>query len=500
MPGVGRGSGDAHQRALSDNILSAHERRSKRGIRRAATARAVTVGGRWQRMHVTLRSVGVGAHALVGLCVSNPLSAQSTLLGTVLDSLNGRRPLSGATVVLVERNRTATTDSRGQFRFDSVPAGAWTLSLMHPALDLLELTATSTAVALPGHGTTMVELATPSATTLLSRMCPSIKDSTTGLLFGHVRVVGDGRWLAGARIAATWRSYTVGREGVRYQGMRVSTTSNERGVYVLCGVPTDTRAEVTVTHNTRDSGPIEAAFDTLSIRRRDVTIALEDSLFGDVVGVVRFADGQPVAEADLRVRGSEKRARTGQDGRFRFARVPSGTRGLDARHVGQAPVHVSVDVPVSAEVSIDVTFDRAAQRLPTVTVAGSLSAYRREGFDERSQSKRGFFLSAEQIGRINVWDMADLIYRAPWIQGSVVNGRRRLFDDDPSAARQSCSPKVYLNGRVVFENAVMPAIELLTRNVRPEDVYGLEMYRPVGYTPRQFRNPFGCGSIVVWTK
>ena len=53
--------------------------------------------------------------------------AQGSIAGTMYDSLSTHAPLANATVVLVERSRYATTDSRGRFQIDSVPDGHYTL-------------------------------------------------------------------------------------------------------------------------------------------------------------------------------------------------------------------------------------------------------------------------------------------------------------------------------------------------------------------------------------
>ncbi|MHB1068891.1 MAG: carboxypeptidase-like regulatory domain-containing protein [Gemmatimonadaceae bacterium] len=99
----------------------------------------------------------------VAVGTAAPAAGQSSVVGTVFDSLNTHRPLSNAVVVLVERSRYATTDSMGRFRFDNVPAGRYRLGILHAVLDSFDLAAPPRPIDVADSGTTVVELATPSA-------------------------------------------------------------------------------------------------------------------------------------------------------------------------------------------------------------------------------------------------------------------------------------------------------------------------------------------------
>ncbi len=79
---------------------------------------------------------------LLAVCIgSRVTSAQSTIVGTVFDSLHSHAGLAHATVVSPELPRYTTTDSRGRFRFDSVPAGRFSITFLHATLDLLDMAA-----------------------------------------------------------------------------------------------------------------------------------------------------------------------------------------------------------------------------------------------------------------------------------------------------------------------------------------------------------------------
>ncbi len=76
-----------------------------------------------------------------------------------------------ATVVLIERARYAATDTLGRFRFDSVPAGRYSLALLHPVLDSFDLSVPAVAVDVASNRETFVTLATPSAQTAFEAGC-----------------------------------------------------------------------------------------------------------------------------------------------------------------------------------------------------------------------------------------------------------------------------------------------------------------------------------------
>lgn len=66
-----------------------------------------------------------------------------------------------------------------------------------------------------------------------------------------------------------------------------------------------------------------------------------------VQGRVTDAAGEPVAMAEVRVRGSGERAFTGGDGRFVLAGVEAGERTLEVRARGHAPLERAASLPLA---------------------------------------------------------------------------------------------------------------------------------------------------------
>src|SRR3954468_22971395 len=91
----------------------------------------------------------------------------SRLEGTVTDSVHGR-PLTGAIVLLTKGGPapaawySATTDDRGRYAVDTLPAGQYSAALWHPMLDSLEVTLPSRTIVLADRQRATLDLALPS--------------------------------------------------------------------------------------------------------------------------------------------------------------------------------------------------------------------------------------------------------------------------------------------------------------------------------------------------
>jgi len=71
------------------------------------------------------RAFAVLSIAVAGALFATAVSAQ-TVTGEVTDA-NNTFVFKGARISIVELQRSATTDDRGQFRFSNIPAGEYTL-------------------------------------------------------------------------------------------------------------------------------------------------------------------------------------------------------------------------------------------------------------------------------------------------------------------------------------------------------------------------------------
>ena len=446
--------------------------------------------------------------------------AQGRINGTVYDSLSLRGPLGNATVVLIERSRYATTDSRGRFRMDSVPDGHYTLSFIHPMLDSLGLQAPITAVDVVAGRTVDVTLSTPSAMTAYARLCPKERDSEVGAVIGRVRDVDDDAPLRDATVSTDWTEFTLGGGSLGRRRARTVAKTNAVGVFILCGVPKQMNLELRAAQAGYSAGPSLLTISDRLIGHVDFAISRRDSAAfnmeqnGDssgsptavltgtasLHGVVRDGDGRPLRDALVGIIGTMRSARTDGGGTFGIVGIPAGTRTIETRSIGLTPTSVSVDFITGATREIVVSLDRRAQYLKPFAVLGQGNpANDHTGFETRRRSGFGHYLTEEDIAKHPSFDLLDVLGRMSQVHIEYGAGGRPTPLLRGNGTK--CLPTFFLNGANFFVSKDAPFADLNSA-VPAEAIRGVEVYTSSGMIPPQFdKSSFtSCGSIVVWTK
>src|ERR687892_344247 len=77
----------------------------------------------------------------------------------------GNAPLANAAVTVIDQRRSAMSDARGLFQFDSIAPGPHTFGVQHPALDSIGFNGLSLQAAIDA-GRDQIMLAIPSFATL----------------------------------------------------------------------------------------------------------------------------------------------------------------------------------------------------------------------------------------------------------------------------------------------------------------------------------------------
>jgi hypothetical protein len=477
------------------------------------------------------------AYVLLALS-SMRAGAQGSIAGTVYDSLRTHAPLANATVVLVERSQYATTDARGRFRLDSVPDGRYTIGFMHAVLDSLDIEAPVVPVEVSGGHRAAVALATPSLATAVARMCPGVRDTATGVIMGRVRDVDDATPLANATVSTDWMEFTL--TGGRAAGHRVYATvrTTAKGVYLLCGVPTQVPLEVRSEQAGFSAGPTPMLLTDRAISRTDFALTRRDSaaratVAGDssavagsvpgtaaLRGVVRGADGRAVHDAMVSVLGTARSARTDGAGAFRIDQIPAGTRTIEVRSIGLLPATYSIDFATNATRDTTLSISKKVQELSPVTVKDKAKAFPLlydDGFETRRQHGLGAYLTEADLSKHTFSNLGQILagvrgihldYGHPGAKGLPFPFLRGLMD----LKVDICVPSVFLDG-VPFSIEATSAsptgarpdpgqFEVLSDIARPEMIRGIEVYSNPGSIPAQFdrTSTTGCGSIVIWLK
>ena len=223
---------------------------------------------------------------LLVLCGGKAVRAQSnqqqtvgvgTIEGIVFDSLLVKAPLRGATVYIIGATLTATTDSRGRFTIDGVPEGNYALTFAHPAFDSTGVQAPQVTAHVTASAKTRVVIATPRGTSIIRAACPGTRADQTGLLMGVVRDVDSGTPLLGARVASRWFELTFDKQGRHYEILESVASSDQAGVFRLCGVPSDIPIFVRAQSGTQQTGRVEIYFNGSDVAFRDFAISLGDT-------------------------------------------------------------------------------------------------------------------------------------------------------------------------------------------------------------------------------
>ncbi|MGZ8414545.1 MAG: carboxypeptidase regulatory-like domain-containing protein [Gemmatirosa sp.] len=459
--------------------------------------------------------------------VPAPAGPPVRLVGTAWDSL-ARAPLAGALIQLAPQAnpsapaRTAVADSLGRWQIDSLPQGSYLAGYFHPTLDELGFDPPTFRVLVEGDSVARLDIGLPGARTMRTLLCGKASASdSTGAIIGVLRDAEGEEAIAGATLSVAWRELVIEKGSFRNTQRRVPVAARGGGLFVACGVPTDTPVELDATAPGRSSGILEIQVPRQEVVRRDVllgdsaSVALAvraqaspaDTTAGAQSRGVRIADGarltgrvtgpdgKPLPRAQVLVSGIGRTAVTGAAGTFALDSLPSGTFGLDVRALGLAPVRIGVDLTRRRPANVVVALRERATALSTVVVRGQRSRQSRfldEFLERKRRGTGGTFLGQDDLERRGSLFVSDVL--------RTVAGMRVLPGPSFGQAirgRGGCTPAVYIDGMPVIDGA-----DDLDQLVNPSSIMAMEVYTGLGTLPAQFGGMAanGCGAVVVWTK
>ena len=159
--------------------------------------------------------------------------------GVVFDSVK-RAPLPGTRVFLSGTRFAATADSTGRYAIDAVPPGAFTLSIVQPRLDTLQLEPPAIAFTLSAGERKTVDVAVPSFTTLLASRCTGMDPSdSTAAILGVARDELTGKPAAGATVRVSWQRVGGTSTALQATEQMAEAVVEQNGRYTVCGLPPD---------------------------------------------------------------------------------------------------------------------------------------------------------------------------------------------------------------------------------------------------------------------
>jgi hypothetical protein len=472
------------------------------------------------RLSKTAPHRGFGNFLALTLCLAVPAHAQAVrtarLEGRVIDSTRVR-PLVGVHVVavrmdsLVSARGDASTDSAGRYHIDSLLPGRYAVGFESLLLDTLEINVSPRwAVLAPGQ-TAMIDLALPPAATLRAAHCPGITlPPQTGVLFGHVVDAGSGNPLPDAVVAMSWQELDVDRATLRpvSQERTASVTTDDRGWYHACGVPMGTWISLQLQKEGHAGAVLRMQVDdTLGLAVLHLSFsasaarAIADTAAGRygadgapmtgtarLSGVVLGPDGVPIAQADVRVRGTAAAARTDARGSFSLAALPAGTQLLLVRHLGFAIVETPVELREGMTTTRTVQLKRVIENLDSVRVVATRVRY--PVFAEHQKFNLfGHLFGPTEIDRQHAIFTSDIIGRIPGFRVEGNGSAAKVFDARGQVWDKPCAASIVVDGSPYYE----------VNDVPPIEIGAIEAYPAAPIHPLEY-GVGGCGLIIIWTK
>ena len=449
-----------------------------------------------------------------------PADTAAAVSGTVFDSLSGH-PLAGALVQFVGQGASgkvlsAQTDRTGAFHLAAVPAGQYLVGFMHPVLDSLGLSLQPRPIQVTNGPEQHVALAVPGGSSVRARLCPPVPPGdSTGALIGFVRDADSGAPIVGGTVIATWVELIMNSHTVRTVRQRVPVQTDSSGWYALCGVPSASAVAAKAESGRNSSGYANVTVPARGILHVDFGVPTGSAAVAGtgmsagplggaprsgtarITGMVRDAEGRPLAGAQLRVWGSAASANSDSAGAFTLSGLPAGTQTLEARHVGFVATRTTVDLASGRAAPVNVSMAERADVLDAVTVYGRKSVAARDntGFLDRQKAGLGYFLTRADIEKRNALTFTDLLRMAPGFMVYPTGGTGYQI---VSNRDQSCQPQIFIDGVLIRESDAASIIDDL---VSPGEISGVEVYAGSLETPPEFRGASStCGSIVIWTK
>jgi hypothetical protein len=446
----------------------------------------------------------------------------SGVAGSVIDSIHGVVPLPGATVKVGNTNRQAVTDANGRFQIDSVPPGEHNLTVLHPLLDTLNVSITTRPVQFPAGNSLAVEMAIPSAATVIAIHCtPAWRNRGPSALVGRVLDADNDTPLVGAKVSLVWQQLSL--TTLKKEPVVRSATVAADGSYKICGLPSGVDGNVQAEFNGKKTAEVRVVmeetsplgFQSLRIGTTVVAEAPVDTtpraagavaradtaptrLRGParLTGRVINAAGAPVANARVDVQGTGAAALSREDGSFGFTDLPSGTQALVVRQLGFEPVEVAVELSGRAPKQVTVTMAKPARVLDPVAVVAekSKAGLDQVGFTRRQKSGFGYFMTTEDIESRQATRMTDLFRTVPSLR--VVPSGMDYVVESARDVQGGCVR--YVVDGSPYQSMFAGDIDRL---MPPHDVAAIEVYTGSS-TPAEFQaaGASSCTTVVMWSR
>jgi hypothetical protein len=411
--------------------------------------------------------------------------------GVVFDSTLGG-PLAGADVLLVGTGYATRTDQYGRYVLVA-SEGVFQLTFRHPRIESLHFVPQPVQVAMRSEVVRQIRLAVPSRETLLAQSC----EPAEGPVFAGIVRDELSRPISGARVTMGWPASDRPREWR-------TELSDSLGRFIFCEAPAGADVLARAAHQGLTSETLTLRMQTRGVVHTELVVdTLRTASLAGIVSDV--ATGQPLAQVSVRLLDSGQEALTNARGEFALGDVPPGRQVLEFDHFLYGRQNESLELDPGSVLSISVSLAAGAIELdPLVVTVESRPLPGGRGFAARLESGIGFFLTEEQITRLQPIRITDLFNAVPGLtvacgDPSVLgSGCRVQFERaralDVSGHERVCPVQYFLDGSSVSAE--------FAETLRPQDIRGIEVYNGLSEVPPEFRRgpDTRCGVIAVWLK
>lgn len=460
------------------------------------------------------------ACAPIALHAQRPVQARVT--GLVYDSVS-HRPLSGAMVRIVKASdpsvgRSATSDLFGRFVYDSVPAGAWLATFLHPVLDSLRLEPGVVRIDIQEAGEVVVPLTVPSAHTLTLLSCRAPLAADLGAIVGAVRRASDDAPLVRASVEVSWPEWVL-QKGRMVTDQRVRTAlTDSSGRFAVCGAPSGSTLRGVAWSGADTSGAVEVMTSDAGYTLLDFVvapvehIAVQADSASDasvrlsvrrgravVSGTITTADRRPLANAVVRVIGIGTLVRTTAAGTYTIRDAGAGTQTVEARAIGYQPVRQMVRLSDAGATTVDLRLPVQRVQLDTVRVAAGKSVpVEVRAIERRWRTGVGIFIDAATIRDHSTMFVTDALRGIGGLTIRQVGGYGQTVMMRNSYGAE-CPATIVLDGSALPPSQA--ASVTIDDVARREDIAAVEVYPRPNMVPAEFLSmTAGCGIIAIWTK
>jgi len=440
-------------------------------------------------------------------------NAPGRIQGVVFDSLR-MVVAKGATVLLVGHTHLDTTDKFGRYAFKDVVPGKQIIAFSWPNLDSLGIGTLGKEVVVEAGATVKANLASPSFRTVWSHHCGNAPklSSDSGISYGTLRDAATMAPVSGGGVNFSWYDFdTTLTAASLVRDVVKESIADKSGAYVACGIPAEVRITTSGRSATSASGQFDFELNVLRPHRMDLLVSTDmvipdrmhftskaDSLAAQrprgtasVRGLVLDYRQKPMANATVWIASADTVVRTGRNGQFVLAGLPSGTHELGVRRVGYAPYHALVHLQPDSLHDVRVQMPDVAMLTPVNVRADLGKSTLRSAYDQRRRLGYGYFFEPRNIpGKGDLGTILDL---APNV--TIRRQPNGMHAEIPGAVTQFCAMAVFLDGH--------PSTWEIIHMRTPNMYRAIEVYPDWRKVPQQWidthpqRDP--CGSAVFWT-